>query len=282
VGFLKRKYASFFLFGGVVVIWLIPLLSNSLFHTSADAGAFGDQFGSVTALFSGLAFAGLIMTLVYQSQALDAQQEELKLTRKSVEEQTKELTLSSKALAAQVEEMGHQRKEMEKMEEAQREQADHLEKQAFENTFFQLLKIWNVHVSSIQSSESEGRSAIAVIGRLMVQAGESANAHEASFTRIYRQRHEARFSPYFTLLLHLILHVHKSGLPDEAKKKYAQIIRANLTEMEKKLLLCNSSVSTGAWMKDLVEEYGLLKGLDENYRASVSYWSDKFDNSAFS
>lgn len=38
---------------------------------------FGDSFGALNALFSGLAFAGLIVTLIMQKDELSMQREEL-------------------------------------------------------------------------------------------------------------------------------------------------------------------------------------------------------------
>ncbi|MBZ0273785.1 hypothetical protein K8I61_17230 [bacterium] len=51
------------------------------------AGQFGDQFGSVNALFSGLAFAGVIVALIMQRR-------ELQLQREQLEAQLEELTLA--------------------------------------------------------------------------------------------------------------------------------------------------------------------------------------------
>lgn len=74
--FLKPKYAAFCLFLLVAVIfgaytamliivaWPIDELSIS------KAGVFGDSFGVVNSLFSGLAFAGLIVTILLQREEL--------------------------------------------------------------------------------------------------------------------------------------------------------------------------------------------------------------------
>lgn len=58
----------------------------------AVRGQFGDMFGSVNALFSGLAFAFLIYTIWLQRKELELQREELKLQRKALEQQAHELT----------------------------------------------------------------------------------------------------------------------------------------------------------------------------------------------
>lgn len=47
-------------------------------------GQFGDVFGAVNALFSGLAFAGLIYTVLLQREELSLQRKELELTRQEL------------------------------------------------------------------------------------------------------------------------------------------------------------------------------------------------------
>jgi hypothetical protein len=69
----------------------------------AEAGQHGDWFGSLNALFSGLAFAGLIVTLQFQRRELELQRHELELNRKAVQGSEKQLKYQAKALHKQVE-----------------------------------------------------------------------------------------------------------------------------------------------------------------------------------
>lgn len=46
----------------VALLWLANMGVKLCFDSWSDAGTFGDQFGAVNALFSGLAFIGLIYT----------------------------------------------------------------------------------------------------------------------------------------------------------------------------------------------------------------------------
>ncbi len=78
-----RKYASLFVLFGVVIAlqlaagWLI----TTQFDSWADRGTFGDMFGTVNTLFSGLAFAGIIYAIFLQSKELSLQRQELAMTR---------------------------------------------------------------------------------------------------------------------------------------------------------------------------------------------------------
>jgi ABC-type molybdate transport system permease subunit len=78
----------------VLALWLSPVIVGySFFGSWEERGQFGDLFGSVNALFSGLAFAGLIYAILLQRQELTLQRAELKLQRE-------EMTASRAELAA--------------------------------------------------------------------------------------------------------------------------------------------------------------------------------------
>lgn len=49
-----------------------------------DRGTFGDMFGAVNTLFSGLAFCGVIYAILLQKKELELQREELSLTREEL------------------------------------------------------------------------------------------------------------------------------------------------------------------------------------------------------
>lgn len=68
---------------------------------SADRGVFGDQFGAVNALFSGLAFAGLIYTIFLQHDELCCQRQELADNRKEMKCQTDEFKKENESLRIQ-------------------------------------------------------------------------------------------------------------------------------------------------------------------------------------
>ncbi len=66
-------------------------------------GQFGDVFGVVNALFSGLAFTGLIYTVFLQREELSLQRKELELTRQELKRSAKAQEQSEVALRAQAE-----------------------------------------------------------------------------------------------------------------------------------------------------------------------------------
>lgn len=93
-----RKLAAF-----VVAIWLLAAtLLWLLLPTLEERGQFGDLFGAVNALFSGLAFAGLYSALKVQQSQLELQRNELTLQREELRMQREEMIASRAELANQV------------------------------------------------------------------------------------------------------------------------------------------------------------------------------------
>lgn len=133
--------------GFVGILWLLTFASfvwGDYFHwiDVGDRGTFGDMFGGLNALFSGLAFVGIIFTIYMQRKEFELQREELGLTRETLESQRKELEVQNKTLKLQ----------------------------QFENTFFSMLRVHNDNVNSIDlvksdSTRTKGRDCFRVLYR---------------------------------------------------------------------------------------------------------------------
>ena len=86
--------------------WLNPFIVARCFPHGADkwsAAEFGDQFGVVNALFSGLAFAAVFFALLAQRDQLKMQQEELTLQREEFRESREAQQASADALRRRLE-----------------------------------------------------------------------------------------------------------------------------------------------------------------------------------
>ena len=91
------------LFGVVLLIQVIGGFAiYSFFEEWGDRGTFGDMFGAVNTLFSGLAFAGVIYAILLQRQELRLQREELELTRNELAKSAEAQQSSSEALRQQL------------------------------------------------------------------------------------------------------------------------------------------------------------------------------------
>jgi hypothetical protein len=79
-------------------------------HAWEARGSFGDMFGMANTIFSGLAFALLILTVLMQKEELELQRKELRDTRKELTRTAEAQEKSEKALNEQLEELIRQRR----------------------------------------------------------------------------------------------------------------------------------------------------------------------------
>lgn len=98
------------------IFFFYPIILASQFDELSDRGTFGDSFGALNAIISGLAFAGIIFTIFLQQNQLQMQREELALQRKELELTRIELKRSASA--------------QEKSEKALTKQAENMEQTA--------------------------------------------------------------------------------------------------------------------------------------------------------
>jgi len=94
---IDNKFTITILFISVIAIWVLcwVLIANSTLLIGWDTkGQFGDMFGSVNALFSGLAFAAITYTILLQRH-------DLKLTREEFIKQSQEFEKQTKILKDQ-------------------------------------------------------------------------------------------------------------------------------------------------------------------------------------
>lgn len=87
----------------VIAAWAVtPYLVSQIVTGWTERGQFGDIFGAVNALFSGLAFAGLFWSLRLQQEQLQLQRTELSLQREELKLQRDEMAASRAELVNQV------------------------------------------------------------------------------------------------------------------------------------------------------------------------------------
>lgn len=123
----------------VVLVFVVNLCLPLFGFDANERGTFGDQFGAANALFSGLAFVGLIYTIILQRKDLALQRKDLRLQRD-------ELALT--------------RSELERQTQQFEEQNKTLRVQRFENTFFQMLSQFQDVVNNLSYSYQEGRDVV--------------------------------------------------------------------------------------------------------------------------
>jgi hypothetical protein len=80
--------------GFLILTFIFPFIVNYFFSDWSQSGTFGDTFGALNALFSGLALAGVIVTILIQRTELKNQRIELALQRNEMKETRKEFLLN--------------------------------------------------------------------------------------------------------------------------------------------------------------------------------------------
>ena len=81
----------------IIVLWVVSaIIILYIFPDSQDHGTFGDLFGAINALFSGLAFLGVIIAIILQKKELEEQRKEIRESRKAQQ-------LTASALTKQLE-----------------------------------------------------------------------------------------------------------------------------------------------------------------------------------
>lgn len=80
--------------GLLIIAFIFPFIVNYIFSDWTKSGTFGDTFGALNAIFSGLALAGVIVTILIQRSELKNQRIELSLQRNEMKETRKEFLLN--------------------------------------------------------------------------------------------------------------------------------------------------------------------------------------------
>ncbi len=249
------------------------LIANDVLGLSIPEkyGSIGDSYGALNTLFSGLAFAVLIVALLLQKRELGLQREELKATRDELKGQKEQM----------------------------RAQNEQLRQQTFENTFFKMLSLHHEIVSAISlegmERNSKGRSAFIQLYKWLDEkldplddrfpvAGEPlmpCDAIDTAFEMASPQLASSTYH-YFRNLYHIVHFVDRREVDDESF--YMNVVKAQLSENELKLLFLNCLGSIGRKkFKPLIEKHGLLEQLflDQEEEDKYKVYKEEYTKSAF-
>ncbi|MDH3998926.1 MAG: putative phage abortive infection protein [Desulfuromonadales bacterium] len=226
--------------------------------TMDKPGVYGDMHGAVNALFSGLAFTGVVFAIFMQKKELELQRKELRETQKIQENQRLEFEKQNVTIAIQ----------------------------RFENTFFQLLSRQNQIIADLEIGANSnkhmcGRDVLSFIYRryygtimntLKSKGGDISNV--AFCCDIYMEVYgsfEDKLGPYFRGLYTLIKFVDQSEVED--KKLYTNIVRSQLSSSEISLMFYNCVTVLGRnKFKPMIERYSLLKNVSFEALLSAEHY----------
>ena len=207
-------------------VWVFPDLVPNV----EKRGQWGDSFGFITALFTGLAFAILIRTLHVQQAELALQNKELKGQREQLQKQNfisaffQLLSLHNDIVnAMEIRGVTHGRESFVRM----------------------LNDLKEEHYPEVQNTANSNTPEAKIL-----------NDTYESFLIPY----EPVVGYYFRHLYNVVKFVdHHSDLLKEDTKRYTNLVRAQLSSYELGLLFYNCLSERGAKFKDFVEDYALLE-----------------------
>ena len=272
---------------GVIIVWALTFLLFFM-SDSEKRGQFGDMFGAVNALFSGLAFAGLIITLILQRRELSLQRDELEQTR---------------------EELKNQREEFEKENET-------LRYQRFENLFYNMLNLQQEIVAGLRYEYGEEQIVTVPIGPdnspvqdkrkiNRVVTGREVFRYTFESAEIYLAKRDhfnqrivvngyrgylivkglseydetwipTIFDHYFRHLYKIIQFVDAQGFSFEEAYKYVALLRGTLSRYELVWIYYNALNPEFHKFQELIEKYSLLKNLRTDLLTRCKEVSDHY------
>lgn len=231
----------------VFLLWSVNLFI-SFSHPYDARGTFGDMFGAVNALFTGLAFAAVIYAIFLQKHEVRLLKSELAGTKRMMKEQ----------------------------QVAAAEQMELQSKQQFESTFFSLLRIFCDLVESIDLRSNgkvtaQGKDVFPIFLQRMKRHKPFKDAAqypsvsrttwaEDSYANFYKGAN-AELGHYFRTLYNLFKFVDNADIAE--KRFYTNLIRAQLSDSEALLLFLNGLSPQGKKFRGYLENYAVLKNVDK-------------------
>jgi hypothetical protein len=263
---IKEYKVGLFIWTAVAITVLCVIYAFVTYRLE-DKGVFGDMFGALTAWFSGLAFAGIIYTILQQKTELGYQREELRQTRE--EFRTQNVTLR---------------------------------KQRFENTYFNLLTQHNRIIdglsftSTVEVNEHRfdafrfahvvlNSIASRELGQYMMTRGRTKDSGYNSLTeqetedfldtvvKVWYNHNPHNLHLYFQSLKRILKFVHKSALLDNQDERhfYASLLKDQISYYERAVILYVGLLPDD-WYKGItyyVKMYQILDGIDERSLVSI-------------
>lgn len=264
---------------------------NLALQTNEGArGTFGDKFGAINALFSGLAFAGIIATILLQRRELFLQRKDLEEQNRTFRHQRFEnsffqlLSLHSKTIS-QLEVNGRPQQDAFKYFTETLKSSSHTFAAFQPISHLTPEQRHQIKATNTLSPEMHSSLTTAELNTLTSSIenapgcvseyfDESFEFHQNLIRVAYLKTHEISnngFSHYFRNLYHIYRFLDEAeNLTDSEKKRYSRIIRAQLSNEELLATLYNCLAPRTAHqefgfpkMLRLVREYDILQNIDQ-------------------
>lgn len=220
---MKKKYIAIIAIG-IFLIWAGSAAAIYRWVGDDDRGTFGDMFGAVNALFSGLAFAGLIYTIAVQRQ-------ELSLQREAIEMQTEELKMQREETARSADQLEGQK--------------NLLNLQTALSVVNDLIRTKNKRIEEITISAGSGWI-----------KGSQAMKYMSEVGMIGPWSKERKLHTYLNMFYYILTFINEYDLEEEQKKLLRDLLNVDTTDEELKVIY--SSIGNDQHKSGLLASSGFL------------------------
>ncbi len=214
-------------------LWIVKILPKA---SPADSISFSvGIYEVINTLFSGLAFAGVICTIILQSSELRMQRRELESTREEIKGQKQQLEMQNKTLKLQ----------------------------SFENTFVQLIKLHNELIGRIGGSSSFNSFHKRIrdnFEKIKTNLNDRLMLSE-SYIQAYKE-YCRDFGNYFSNFYYIVKYINDSDIDN--KKFYMNLLSAKLTHTEKAILFYHCLSDIGKDIKPIVDKYDFMNDVPDD------------------
>ncbi|OAZ49745.1 putative phage abortive infection protein [Paenibacillus polymyxa] len=208
----------------VVFAWFVlGALAYFIFENWTDRGTFGDMFGSVNVLFSGLAFASVMYTIHLQKQDLNIQREVQQI-------QIQDMKMQAQATAKSAEQLEGQQQL--------------LNFQVVQGTVLNLINIKNRFIKDFRWSPYGKHSAGYDLEETQELYGEEAvlgyfrlfiNSPDSALTDTF-------FSKYFRMFFYTLNFINESNINQKQKQVLADILSIETSDPELRIIyMCHGN-----------------------------------------
>ena len=244
----------------VVIFWFALVMEWFPWWTERnDRGAFGDSFGVINALFSGLAFAGVICAILLQKKDLDLQRSAIKGQKEAFQKQNFEssffqlLNMHGEIVNSMMIHSVHVA-----TSGLTQIASEYYGRDCFKPMFQKLREVYEVQKEQMCASSSNPEEA----KKFMYHWAKD------KYEEFYRDL-EPYVDRYFRHLYYIVNFVDQSDFSFEAKKSYTDLIRVQLSSDELGLLFYHGLSNRGADFRVLIEQVALFE--DIRFQVNTEY-----------
>jgi hypothetical protein len=241
-----------------MLLWNVPFAE---FAEKIRKGVFGDSLGTLNALFSGLAFSGVLITLLFQRK--DLSETRTQIANQQVESQFYSMLAQQQEIVRGLDLQNRKSNEViSRGRDCFREWADSLV-----NLYAEIASSSRFTSDVVTSSdalhehedEDEDEHVRLLMARALFSASSTDEAHSAAYSLIF-EIYRADLSLYYRSLYSVFRFIENSNYKD--KSNFGLVVRSLISDYELVFMFYNCLTERGEKFKRYVYRFALFDNLD--------------------